>query len=124
MSVKYAGLAALLIGLALAACNSHTERPPKQDELIYRGQQIYLEFCAECHQVDGTGYSTLFPRLAGNPVVTASDPEPIIMTVTYGQGSMMPFREKLTADDRAAVLSYIRNAWGNQAVPVSPRQLH
>jgi alcohol dehydrogenase (quinone), cytochrome c subunit len=70
------------------------------------------------------GWSTLFPRLAGNPLVTLHDPEPVIVTVTYGQGSMTGFNQKLSSDDIASVISYIRNAWGNQAAPVSPRQIH
>ena len=61
------------------------------------------------------GWSTLYPRLAGNPIVTLHDPSPVIETVTYGQGSMMAFKDKLSGDNIAAVLSYIRNAWGNEA---------
>ncbi len=123
MSMRLLRLGALLIGLALAACTTHTELPPNGPELIRYGHSIYLEYCAECHQTDGTGVPNLIPRLAGNPVVTLTDPEPIIVTVLYGQGSMTGFRERLTPDDVAAVLSYIRNSWGNHAVPVSPRQV-
>ena len=117
-------LVLVLLGFILTACNTHTERPPNPQDLINQGQQIYLEFCAECHQVDGMGWSTLYPRLAGNPIVTLHDPEPIIVTVSYGQGSMMSFREKLNNQQIAAVLSYIRNAWGNQAPAVADRQIH
>ncbi len=123
MSGKYLLVAGFLI-LILAACTTHTERPPNSGQLIKQGQQIYVEFCAECHQTDGMGWSNLFPRLAGNPVVTLHDPEPIIDTVLYGQGSMMGFRNKLNNNQIAAVLSYIRNSWGNQAAAVSPRQIH
>jgi cytochrome c6 len=56
--------------------------------------------------------------------VTLHDPEPIIDTVLYGQGSMMSFREKLNNQQIAAVLSYIRNTWGNKAPAVSDRQIH
>jgi mono/diheme cytochrome c family protein len=110
--------------LALAACNSHTERPDDPQAWIERGQGVYLEYCAECHQTDGQGWSTLYPRLAGNPIVTLHDPSPVIETVTYGQGSMMAFKDKLSGDNIAAVLSYIRNAWGNEAPAVSTRQIH
>src|SRR4051812_6997065 len=99
------------MGLILSACNGHPEQPPNPQQLISRGQQVYLEQCAECHQLDGSGYSNLYPALAGNPLVTLHDPEPVILTVTYGQGSMMSFRSKISGDDIAAVLSYIRNAW-------------
>ena len=124
MRKSYVGLALLLIGLILVACNSHTERPPEPGKVIHAGQRLYLEFCAECHQTDGTGWSDLYPRLAGNPIVTLHDPEPIIDTVTYGQGSMMGFHDRLTSQEIAAILSYIRNSWGNQAPAVTFRQIH
>ncbi len=57
-------------------------------------RSIYLEFCAECHQTDGTGVDKLYPKLAGNPIVTLHDPSPLIDTVKYGQGSMMAFRDQ------------------------------
>jgi mono/diheme cytochrome c family protein len=114
----------MLIVFILTACNTHAERPPDADRLIRRGQNLYVRNCAACHQPDGMGWSTLFPRLVGNPIVTLHDPEPIIDTVTYGQGSMPGFRETLTSDEIAAILSYIRNAWGNQAPAVSHRQIH
>ncbi len=113
----------LMIGLALAACTSHTERPPNGAELYRQGHSIYFEYCSECHQTDGSGIPNLVPRLANNPIVTLADPSPIIETVLYGQGSMRSFRDTLTPDDIAAVLTYIRNTWGNHAVPVSPKQI-
>jgi alcohol dehydrogenase (quinone), cytochrome c subunit len=118
------GLLLVVAELATVGWNSHTDRPTNPAELHSNGQTVYLEYCAECHQTDGTGWSTLYPRLAGNPLVTLHDPEPIITTVKYGQGSMMPFREKLTSQQIAEVLTYIRSAWGNQAPAVSRRQIH
>jgi len=118
----------LVIALSIAVVvtagwDSHTERPTNSDQLMRLGQLTYVEFCAECHQTDGKGWSTLYPTLAGNPIVTLHDAEPIILTVKYGQGSMAAFGEKLTPDEIAAVLTYIRNSWGNQATPVSRRQI-
>ncbi len=124
MRAKFFVLCALLSALMLVGCNTHTERPPEPQKVIQSGQHLYLEFCAECHQTDGTGWSDLYPRLAGNPIVTLDDPEPIINTVTYGQGSMMGFHDRLTGEEIAAILSYIRNAWGNHAPAVSFRQIH
>ena len=132
MSGKYFVLGAVLIGLVIvSACSPTTGRLSSPAEwvaqdpqqLMTHGQKIYVEFCAECHQTDGTGWSTLYPRLAGNPIVTLHDPEPIIVTVKYGQGSMAAFGERISSPDIAAVLTYIRNSWGNHADPVSPRQV-
>ena len=124
MRGKQIGLCVLLAVLLFAACNTHTERPPEPEKVIKTGEVLYVEYCAECHQVDGTGWSNLYPRLAGNPIVTLHDPEPIIDTVAYGQGSMMAFHDRLTSEEIAAILSYIRNAWGNKAPAVSFRQIH
>ena len=124
MTKRHILLVVLLTALLLPACNTRTDIPPNGDELYKKGETLYIEYCAECHQADGTGWSTLYPKLAGNPIVTLHDPEPIIDTVTYGQGSMMSFRSKLSSMEIAAVLTYIRNSWGNQADPVSWRQAH
>jgi len=124
MNRKYSYLGVLLISFLLSSCNTHTERPPDADRLIRRGQNLYVRNCSACHQPDGMGWSTLFPRLASNPIVTLHDAEPLIDTVTYGQGSMPGFRETLTSHEIAAILSYIRNAWGNHAPAVSHRQIH
>jgi len=112
-----------VIEVLTAGWDSHTERPGNTDELMRLGQLTYVEFCAECHQTDGTGWSTLYPTLARNPIVTLHDPEPIILTVKYGQGSMAAFGERLTPQEIAAVLTYVRNSWGNHAAPVSWRQI-
>jgi mono/diheme cytochrome c family protein len=118
-------LAALVIAAVMVVdFRSQYEQHQSPQKLMSEGRQLYVEYCAECHQTDGSGWSTLYPRLAGNPIVTLHDPEQIILTVTYGQGSMMPFQEKLDSQQIAAILTYIRNSWGNQASPVDPRQVH
>jgi alcohol dehydrogenase (quinone), cytochrome c subunit len=116
-------LVMMAVALLTAGCNTHTERPPNATDLIAEGEIVYIEYCAECHQTDGTGWSTLYPRLAGNPLVTLHDPEPLIVTVVYGLGSMPGFRTRLTTKQMAAVISYVRNAWGNEAPAVSPKQI-
>jgi len=117
-------LGAVLFALLIGACESHTERPPDAQRLIDKGKTVYWHYCAECHQADGSGYSHLYPRLAGDPIVTLHDPTPLIVTVVYGMETMPAFGQRLSTDEIAAVLSYIRNAWGNEAVAVSPRQIH
>ena len=67
MRGKYISWGVILAAFILSACNSHTERPPNPQQLYDQGQQVYLEFCAECHQVDGTGWSTLYPLTGWQP---------------------------------------------------------
>ncbi len=116
-------VALLVVAVLISACNSHTERPPNPQQLIQDGQPLYAQNCAGCHQADGTGQPGKVPRLAGNPVVTLEDPIPVITTVSYGKGSMPGFGDKLDSTQIADILSYIRNAWGNQAPAVSDRQI-
>ncbi len=113
----------LVISLVLYACNSHTELPTDPQKLIQDGQPIYVQYCASCHQQDGSGKPGKVPKLAGNPVVTLEDPIPVIDIVVNGKGSMQGFSDQLGSDQIASVISYIRNAWGNQATAVDQRQI-
>lgn len=124
MSRKQFGSAVLLIvGLLISACNSHTDRPSDPQKVISSGQPLYEQHCATCHQKDGKGKPGQYPKLAGNPIVTLEDPIPAITTVVNGKGEMPEFGDKLSSDEIASILSYIRNSWGNQAPAVSHRQV-
>jgi mono/diheme cytochrome c family protein len=114
----------LICALVCSCAGTHPELPPNPQQLISGGETVYLHYCSECHQRDGNGWMPLYPRFAGNPIIILNDPSPIIETVMYGQGSMPAFRDRLNSDQLAAVLSYIRNAWGNSAPAVSPKQIH
>lgn len=92
-------------------------------ELMSEGETIYTTSCARCHHGDGSGYRNLFPGLADNPLVTLHNPIPIIRVVQDGRGSMPPFRGVLSSEEIAAVLTYIRNSWGNEASAIPPRQI-
>ena len=83
------------------------------------GQSIYAAKCTSCHKANGSGLSGVFPALAGNAHVTASDPGPMIGTIERGKGAMPSWKGQLSSADVAAVATYIRGAWGNKAGPVS-----
>jgi mono/diheme cytochrome c family protein len=55
--------------------------------------------------------------------VTATDPNGIIATVEQGRNLMPSWKGQLTAGDIAAVLTYVRSAWGNKAAPVTQQQV-
>jgi mono/diheme cytochrome c family protein len=101
-----------------------------QDPTMQRGQAIYNQQCAACHTVRGEGIVGLFPRLSGAALVQQSQATSLIRVVLVGSravatdaaptGPAMPsFAWKLSDGDIAAVVTYIRNAWGNAAPPVS-----
>ncbi len=111
----------VLLGLLaiwlLAGCTE-----PTAEERVASGEQIYISNCSHCHQPEGQGYMQVFPPLAGNPIVTLHDPSPVIEIVLHGRGAMPSYYSALTIQDRAAVISFIRKAWGNNASAISTWQ--
>lgn len=90
------------------------DREWKLDELMERGEQVYGSICAACHQPNGAGLPPTFPALAGNQALL-DDREHHLDTVLNGvAGTPMPgFRTTLSPVELAAVITYERNAWGN-----------
>lgn len=102
-----------------------------EDPLITLGKEKYA-LCAACHQPNGSGLANLAPPLAGSEWVLEHGPERIIRIVLNGlQGpisvkgqewnlAMNPLGSSLSDEDVAAILSYVRTSWGNDAPLVSP----
>lgn len=81
------------------------------DELYAKGEAVYTANCAACHMADGQGMAT-FPAIAGSPIATGAVTAHIDRVVNGGVG-MPPFGEQLTPVDIAAVVTFQRNAFGN-----------
>ncbi|HEX3418616.1 MAG TPA: cytochrome c [Stellaceae bacterium] len=105
-----------------------------QDPAMQREEAIYNERCAACHTVAGEGIVGLFPRLNGAPLAQQSQATSLIRVVLEGSravatdsaptGPAMPsFAWQLSDADVAAVVTYIRNAWGNAAPAVSASEV-
>ncbi len=95
------------------------------EELMARGEEVYGAICASCHQVEGQGMPPTFPALAGNERLIddlAWHSDTVINGVS---GTAMPaFRSTLNPVELAAVLTYTRNAWGNDTGDtVQPAQI-
>ncbi len=88
---------------------------PSDHELLTQGQQLFRDHCAACHRQNGEGQGQLYPALNNNPFVTNQSPLPAIITVLHGRGLMPSFRNAFSERQVAAVVSYIRNAWNNDA---------
>jgi mono/diheme cytochrome c family protein len=98
------------------------------------GAQEYVDNCAACHRLDGKGYQNTFPALAQNSAVMSDDPSSLISLVLKGDhtpstktapsGLAMPdFGWRLDDQQAADVVTFIRNAWGNQAPAVTADQV-
>ncbi|MBD0786337.1 cytochrome c oxidase subunit II [Vibrio sp. Y2-5] len=84
------------------------------DELMAMGEKIYMDRCSVCHQPTGLGIPGAFPAIKGSPVATG-DVNQHIATVVNGRSgtAMQAFGNQLSDQELAAVISYQRNAWGN-----------
>lgn len=97
------------------------------------GQNVYFRegHCVTCHQADGKGLDPAFPSLEKSHWVNG-DSEPLIKIAMFGlmgpmeingkkydgQVPMTPFGGMLKDDELAAVLTFVRNSFGNEAAPV------
>ena len=94
-----------------------------------RGAQLYLDNCNACHHSDGAGALRTFPSLAGSEIINAPDATSLIHIVLSGSAmpstkiapsafAMPDFAWRLSDQDVADVLSFVRSSWGNRAASV------
>ncbi len=117
---------------SLPQTEAPTPRPtaPAAASVVQRGARIYGEHCAQCHGERGEGVAGAYPRLAGNRAVTLPVTANLVQVTIHGAYppatnghprpyGMPPFALVLSDADIAAVLTFVRGSWGNQAAAVS-----
>jgi mono/diheme cytochrome c family protein len=91
--------------------NGHAQENAGVDRVLFEeGRSIYEVNCTHCHQTAGNGMPPDFPALDGND--NLQDIALIVENVHRGKG-VMPSFPGLSADEIAAVATYVRNAWSN-----------
>ena len=99
-----------------------------------RGAEVYDDNCAACHRTGGEGSPKVLPKIAGNPTVLADDPDSLIRLVLAGSAlpgtttapsplGMPGFAWRLSNDEVAQLLTFVRSSWGNRASSVSAGQV-
>jgi cytochrome c oxidase subunit 2 len=84
------------------------------DELMKVGEKAYVANCAACHQVSGQGIPGVFPALKGSVMATSDVAGHINIVVNGKSGTaMQAYGKQLSLRDLAAIITYERNAWGN-----------
>ncbi len=85
------------------------------DELMQLGETTYIAYCAACHQVSGQGLPPAFPALKGSAIATTGPASEHINVVFNGRAGtgMQGYGKQLSLKEIAAVVTYERNAWGN-----------
>jgi mono/diheme cytochrome c family protein len=108
--------------------------PIEESSLLMRlGKSIYDSQCALCHGAVGRGMPPDYPPLAGNQSIqmeSAVNPIRMVLNGGFPPGTagnpmpygMPPFAQRLSDDEVAAVVTYIRLSWGNRGTAVSARQ--
>jgi cytochrome c oxidase subunit 2 len=85
-----------------------------KEALMKRGKKVYDANCAACHQANGQGMPGVFPAIAGSPIATGSLDQHLDIVLNGKPGTaMQAFGKQLNAVDLAAVITYQRNAFGN-----------
>lgn len=99
-----------------------------------RGAELYVDNCSACHRTNGQGYERVFPKIAGNSSVLSEDPVSMIRLVLAGSKlpstatapselGMPGFAWRMSDEEVAQLLTFIRSSWGNQAPAVSAGQV-
>lgn len=116
---------------------SHLQRfqPPTGGPNLERGRSVYESVCALCHNSDGAGKPGQAPTFVGSEWVTGS-PGRLIRIPLHGLtgpvsvkgevwtlGAMPAMGAALPDEDLAAVLTYMRQSWGNKASPITAEQV-
>ncbi len=94
------------------------------------GAALYTSLCVACHQAGGQGLPGVFPPLAGSEWVLGKDATtaaillhgingPLTVKGAAFNGAMPAFKDQLSDEQVAAVLTHVRSQWGNQAPAVS-----
>jgi mono/diheme cytochrome c family protein len=95
---------------------------PEQRALYDKGRGSFA-VCAACHQDEGQGMKGLAPALAGSSWANGSA-EAVVRIVLNGkvdQLAMPGLGGALDDATIAAILTYVRKSWGNDAAPISPQ---
>ena len=93
------------------------------------GKKLFTRTCQQCHQADGKGLPGVYPPLAGSEWLLGSDTRPIKILIKGMSGPItveghdfngnMPPVGDWRDFSIAAVLTYVRQQWGNDAGPIS-----
>ena len=84
------------------------------DDIMARGEKVYAQNCAACHQASGKGGGPVKP-LDGAAVVNDTDKNKQIMVLLNGQNNgTMPSWKALSDTDIASVITYTKNHWSNK----------
>jgi mono/diheme cytochrome c family protein len=111
---------------------------PAQLDPVALGKRLYVQNCVACHQANGSGLPATYPPLTGSEWVNGSEERTVrillhglsgpitVEGLQFGSAAMPAFGPtgaNFKDDKIAAVLTYIRQEWGNKGSPITPEQV-
>jgi nitrite reductase (NO-forming) len=124
---------AALVGLAFVGMVGSASAQDKA--VMAKGQKVYNEYCKTCHQANGQGLGAVYPPLAKSDYLMNTKKEQIIKEIIKGKsgkikvngkeynGVMAALPAKYTAEETAAVITYVYNSWGNKGPVVTAAEV-
>ncbi len=123
-------LLVLFLTPALTGCGDGRETGAAAEADVPLGQAVFMKRCVSCHQPGGEGIPGIYPPLHPGEHVTGN-PERVVRVMLHGligqvevngvqyTGAMPPWGGLLSDEEIAAVATYIRSAWGNDAPAIA-----
>ena len=110
-----------------------TTMPVQATQMVEQGKAVYSQYCVACHQVDGNGMSGAFPPLTQTKWVEGEKTELISIVLNGMQGpitvkgeeynGVMSSHAFLSDEEVAAVLTYVRQSFGNSASEITAAEV-
>jgi len=121
-------------GVASSAAGGAGSGPAQELSPVEQGQMVFQQACVSCHQASGMGVPGQYPSLVGATYVTGGSKRLLMILLNGLQGHLktesgeyngaMPAQAGTITDKKLAnLLTYIRQAWGNKAGPVTPEEV-
>ena len=101
--------------MAMAEAQAASGKTLSLGELMAKGETLFNSTCAACHMANGAGIPGVFPALAGSKIATGPVAAhlDIVIHGSKKNPAMAAFGQQLNDADLAAIITYERNAWGN-----------
>jgi cytochrome c oxidase subunit 2 len=107
-----------------SAAEANVDKTWSKDDLLAKGQDLYNSKCSACHQINGKGLPPAFPALAGSKIATGPIEGHLDIVLNGKAGTAMVPWNSLNDLELAAIITYERNAWGNDTGDVvQPRDV-
>ena len=111
----------LLLGFSGISMQLYQQKPLEQS--IADGEEIYTDFCLQCHMANGKGVPGSFPPLANSDYL--NDIDQSIHAIKFGLKGPITVNGKsynsnmisqgLDDEEIADVMNYILRSWGNES---------